>query len=243
MVERAEASGRRALVVVHEPGEEPTVVGRRLEERGYRLHRHLLVPDPAHPERFNPLPPADGIDLLLVMGSVHSVYDTATIGAWIGHELDLIRACHRRGTPVLGICFGGQALAAALGGRVERAPRPEVGWFAVEQAGGAPDGAPGAGCWFEWHHDRFEPPAEAEVLAVTDVGPQLFRCGRSVGTQFHPEVDADHVAGWLADTTDDYLAEVGTTRQRMLDDTARLAGPNDARCRALVDWFCDEVAV
>lgn len=219
------------------------MAGRLLEERGYRLERHLLVADLAQPHRFTPLPPADGLDLLLVMGSVHSVYDTATVGAWIEAELDLIRTCHHRGVPVLGICFGGQALAAALGGRVERAPRPEVGWFELDEVPAGPPSPIGPGPWFQWHHDRFEPPPGAELLARTGVGPQLFRIGRSVGTQFHPEVDADHVAGWLADTSDDYLAEVGTSRERMAADTRRLAGPNAANCRRLVDWFCDEVAV
>ena len=228
---------------MHEPGEEPALVGLRLEERGFRLDRHLVVDDLAHPHRFNPLPPADDVDLLVVMGSVRSVYDTATIGAWIGPELNLIHTCHGLGIPVLGICFGGQALAAALGGSVERAPRPEVGWFELDSSGrvgGRPDPV-GSGPWFEWHHDRFVPPPEAEILASSSVGSQLFRCGRSVGTQFHPEVDADHVAGWLAGTADHYLAEVGTSRRQMIDDTARLAGPSAVNCRRLVDWFCDEV--
>ncbi|WP_267883791.1 glutamine amidotransferase-related protein [Streptomyces sp. NRRL S-646] len=48
--------------------------------------------------------------------------------SWIGGELALLRKAHRFGIPVLGVCFGAQALTAALGGSVEPSPRPEIGW-------------------------------------------------------------------------------------------------------------------
>jgi hypothetical protein len=54
--------------------------------------------------------------------------------------------------PVLGICFGAQALAAALGGQAIRAERPEVGWTPIQTH--RPDLIE-PGPWFQWHSDRW----------------------------------------------------------------------------------------
>ena len=123
------------------------------------------------------------------MGAPWSVYDEATIGSWVGAEVAFLRAAHDAGVPVLGICFGGQALAAALGGRVlaagtyrdrladrSRTERPDL----VE-----------AGPWFQWHGDRWELPDLAVRSDRRDVDcEQAFLVGRSLGMQFHPELHA-----------------------------------------------------
>src|SRR5690606_17499247 len=98
-----------------------------------------------------PFPSHDGVDLVVAMGAPWSVYDTDRIGSWVGRELGLVREAHQRAIPYLGVCFGGQLLAAALGGSVERAPRPELGWLMVESTTASI--APGP--WFQWHGDRF----------------------------------------------------------------------------------------
>lgn len=104
---------------------------------------------------------------------------------WLERELDLLRRAHGRRLPVLGICFGAQALARALGGGVGPAPRPEVGWMEVEPVR---EGAIPAGPWPFWHVDRFELPPGGELLAQTEVGPAAFRLGNSLAVQFHPEL-------------------------------------------------------
>ncbi len=68
------------------------------------------------------LPDPATLDALLITGSPASVYDDEV---WIGELLDFIRAAANAGTPQIGICFGHQALAQALGGKVEKAPQ---GW-------------------------------------------------------------------------------------------------------------------
>jgi GMP synthase-like glutamine amidotransferase len=93
---------------------------------------------------------------------------------------------------VLGICFGGQALAAALGGSVSAAPRTEIGWIDVEGEDGY------GGRWFTWHEDVFTLPPGAHELARAPSGPQAFALGTSVGLQFHPEVTPSIVDDWLA---------------------------------------------
>ena len=53
---------------------------------------------------------------MVALGSDRSVH--ASPDPWIAAQLAFLRAAHDAGVPVLGICFGAQALAAALGGRV-----------------------------------------------------------------------------------------------------------------------------
>ncbi|WP_419865145.1 type 1 glutamine amidotransferase [Candidatus Poriferisodalis sp.] len=229
----------KALVVTHEETSRPGFVGDRLIERGIDLHVHVMVPDTSQPADFHPLP-GDDFDVLVVTGSYFSVYEDA-IKPWIGAELDLIRRAHDSGTPVLGICFGGQALAAALGGSVDRSPETEIGWYRISAPNGV-DLPISAGPWMEWHHDRFHLPPGAELLASTEICPQLFRMDRSVGTQFHPEISVELASEWLYAASDDYLASVGIVREEILAEVARNETANRRNCFELVDWFLDDVA-
>ena len=229
----------RALIVSHEAGTKPGFVGDRLVERGVDCASHVMVPDTSRPDRFQPLP-QDGFDLLVVMGSYWSVYEEA-ISAWIGSELDLIRRSHHAGTPVLGICFGGQALAAALGGTVERSPETEIGWYEIAPADGV-ELPVSTGPWMEWHHDRFTLPPGAELLASSPASPQLFRSGRSLGTQFHPEITVELASDWMREVNDAYLDACGVTREAILADVTRNEAANRRNCFDLVDWFLDDVA-
>jgi len=80
------------------------------------------------------------------------------------------------------------------------------------------------------------------VLAQNENAVQLFRIGASVGTQFHPEVDVEHLAGWLATADDDYLASAGADRAVILAEVAEHEERNIKQCNAFVDWFLDEIA-
>ena len=111
---------------------------------------------------------------MVLLGAKWSVYDEATIGDWIGAELDWLRQADRDGVPVLGICFGAQALSAALGGQVEPIGRPEVGWTVIESL--APEIIE-PGPWLEFHSDRCLPPARATILARNGTGVQAFSVG------------------------------------------------------------------
>jgi GMP synthase (glutamine-hydrolysing) len=131
---------------------------------------------------------------VVALGSDRSVH--ASSDPWIAAELDFVRAADEGGVPVLGICFGGQALAKVLGGAVSRAAETEVGW--IDVAGDDGFGGP----WFTWHEDVFTLPPGAEELARAASGPQAFAVGASVGLQFHPEVTTRIVDDWLADGRD-----------------------------------------
>jgi len=228
---------RRALVLTHEFDGGGCLVSERLRQRGFDVDEHLICPDYHRPNEAVPFPDLDGYDVLVVMGSVRSLTRKDEIDTWIHEELDLIRDTHCQGTPIFGVCFGGQLIAEAMGGSVEIAPVTEIGWREIDCG----DNPIGTGPWMEWHHDRFHPPPEAEVLAENENAVQLIRIGRSVGTQFHPEVDFAQIKGWLELAEDDYLAEYGLTREQILDDARIHEDANRDQCFALVDWFIDEV--
>src|SRR6202008_4664564 len=137
-------------------------IGDALQARGAELSVHLFPDD-------GPLPAPGGADHLVVLGGASSVNDP---DPWIAAELAWLRVADQAGVPVLGICFGAQALCAASGGRVERMPDKEVGWFTVTSAD--EDAVP-AGPWLEFHEDRCLLPAGATVLARNDAAVQAFR--------------------------------------------------------------------
>jgi hypothetical protein len=130
-------------------------------------------------------------------------------------------------------------LAHSLGGTVQRAKRPEIGWCEVL----APQAfAPVAGTWMQWHADVFSAPASVEVVALSDVGPQAIRYGRSFGTQFHPEANEAIVTRWMSGEGAVELARMGISPLDLGDATRRETPRSGPAAGALVEWFLTEVA-
>ncbi|MFD3561265.1 type 1 glutamine amidotransferase [Streptomyces sp. NPDC058686] len=231
----------RALIIGHDHASPSGLIGERLVDRGFELDTITVVPA----ERYRApgvdfdFPALRGYDLVVPLGAPWSVDDHATIGSWVGGELALLREAHALGVPVLGICFGAQALATALGGAVERAPRPEIGWMSVETD--APELVP-EGPWFQTHFDRFVVPPGAEELARSAVGPQAFRTGRSLGVQFHPELTEATLRGWLDLGLYDQARGLGIDPDELLERTRELRAEARRRAHVLVDGFLDRVA-
>ena len=180
----------RILVLEHQADAPACLLARWADTRDHEIE--VVVP-----QRLAAWPhPADS-DAIVSLGSEHSALDTER--RWIRDEIESLAAAHSTSVPALGICFGGQALSAALGGTVSRAPQAEVTWRSIETQD--PDLIT-AGPWPFWHEDGFSLPPGARLLAGSETEVAAFVDGTSVGVQFHPESDAAVVRGWLDDGRD-----------------------------------------
>jgi GMP synthase-like glutamine amidotransferase len=176
----------RVIVIRHHTEDSPGFIAEAFQDRGATVTTHLF-PDAGR------LPGLDGVDHVVMLGAANSVNDAALV-SWIAAELDWLREANAAGVPVLGICFGAQALCAAFGGEVEAAPEPEIGWKLLESAD--QELIPG-GPWLEFHRDRCLPPQNSRILATNEAGVQAFSIGRHLAVQFHPEVDGAQLKLWL----------------------------------------------
>ena len=222
----------RALVTANRGDDDLGLVGERLIERGYHLST-------LHREEHGAWPELATVDLVVSLGSEWSVY-WDHVAEPVEAECALLRAAHERGVPVLGICFGSQLLAHALGGEVTRAPVEEIGWSDVTAT--ADGDATLAGSWFQWHYDRWTPPAQATLLAANDRANQAFSIGRTLAVQFHPEVTANIVKHWLESGGAAELVRVGIDRDALEASLEAREPTVRRRTHALVDRFCDHIA-
>jgi GMP synthase-like glutamine amidotransferase len=138
-----------------------------------------------------PLPDPERYAFVASLGSKHNPRDTHEPA--VRAELELLDRAVARDVPVLGLCFGGQVLAAVLGGEIEAAPTPELGWREI--ATDDPEAVP-RGPWLEWHYERFTTPPGAVEVARTADASQAFRIGPHLGVQFHPESTVAIVERW-----------------------------------------------
>ena len=216
------------------------LIGDAFTTAGWDVSELLVVPagryhSPDVPVTF---PSAAQYDAVALFGAVWSVNDAATI-PWITDEIGYARSLISLGVPALGICFGGQVLAAAVGGTVSRAPIPEVGWACVASDEPA---LIDAGPWLQWHYDRFTLPPEVPVLARTAAANQAFAYGRALGVQFHPEVNEAVLESWLTVDNSEQLAAAGIDATALIDQSRSLADGASARAHGLVRRFTLDVA-
>jgi GMP synthase (glutamine-hydrolysing) len=169
---------------------------RALEPTGARVEVHDVVaeapPDPGS---------ADG---WVITGSRSSL---TAVESWAEQLLEWIREAARREAPLLGVCYGHQAVSKALGGDVLRHPHGwEIGTVEIEltEAGRRDplfDGFPERFLVQTTHEDHVvELPPDAVLLAGNLHSPvQAAAIGASIRTvQFHPEVTAPIAADFVA---------------------------------------------
>jgi len=137
------------------------------------------------------LPDTFAFDGCLVTGSRASVYWDepwiADLVSWVDEAID-------RWLPFLGVCFGHQLLAHALGGTVEPMGEYEIGYRTVEHDGQNPllDGVDEEFTVFTTHSDHVaELPSGATQFAENDYGVHGFRREDVFAVQFHPEYDPE----------------------------------------------------
>ena len=216
----------RALLIANALDADPGFIGNRFRHHGFAFaecHRE-------HPKEW---PNLDGIDLVLMLGSEWSVY-WPEVAHPVAAESALIQEADRRGIPQFGICYGNQIMAHALGGTVERAREPEIGWYQV--VSDLPEAiAPGP--WMQWHYDVITVPPAAEELARTAVGPQAWRLRKNFATQFHPEATETMLARWTAGGGAAELERIGSSRDQLLAETRAAVVESREHAEHLVDWY------
>lgn len=185
----------KILALVNGDGGGPSLFGEVMESRGdsvveVQIHRE------ERPER----PPSE-YDAVLVLGGTAHPYDDEA-HPWLVPEVEYLERVLDVGVPALGVCLGAELFARAAGGRVERAPEPEIGWFPVEWTAAAEtdpvfSGLPRRFPSFQWHEYTAGVPPGAVELARNDSGSQAYRLGKIWAVQFHPEVRFDQLVGWI----------------------------------------------
>ncbi|HWE13292.1 MAG TPA: type 1 glutamine amidotransferase [Solirubrobacteraceae bacterium] len=212
------------LILQHGDDGPPARLGEWLGERG--------LPFVVHPAWEQPPPDPREFSFLASLGSERSAGET---DGWVAAEIASLREAIDAQVPVLGLCFGGQALSVALGGGVEVLPTPEIGWIPVESSAPAiPDGP-----WLQYHFDRMHLPPGAQELARSPAGLAAFQHGRHLGVQFHPEADADTVDVWAR--TDPKLPSTGITVEDLAAQSQLHAGAARDQAFALFDRWLESV--
>ncbi len=136
-----------------------------------------------------------GADLLVVLGSPGSVATGHCLPPAQG-EIELVREWTSSRRPYLGICFGAQVLACALGGSVHRMQSTYRDYCRLPVAATAPKALTGP--WAIWHADAITSPAAATTHARLDHADIAFQHDRAWGLQPHIEVTSESLARMLA---------------------------------------------
>lgn len=232
-MERTETDRRsgplRVLILQHEEPTPPGLVEDWLREHGARIETLRI-------DLEEPVVDPTEYDVIVSLGSEFAAFDDHL--PFVKREAELMREAVDADVPILGLCFGGQMLARVLGAEVSRSEESEIGWLTVRSKD--PDLVP-EGPWFQWHFDVFGAPPGAEVIAETDLCPQAFVWGRSLGLQFHPEVTREIMDEWVRVYRHELDAD-GVDPDQLMEETHRRIDDSNRNARQLLERFLERVA-
>lgn len=200
---------KTALIIRHVPYEGVAGFRDPIEAAGYQIER-VDVADPG----FSSLDLCEA-DLLIMMGGPMGIYEQDRY-PWIACQMRRLGERLAANLPTLGVCFGAQMMAAALGAEVFAGPVKEVGFHPVSLHPGAQDsplrhlaGVP----VLHWHGDTFTQPPGTELLAFSHVyRHQAFRRGNNIlALQFHAEMGQDErFDAWIKEWPESVIEAGGT---------------------------------
>jgi len=225
---------KTGLIIRHVPHEGIAGFRAPIEAAGYELTRIDVTDDSFGSVDLNEP------DLLIMMGGPMGVYEQDA-HSWIACQIRRLALRLAADRPTLGVCFGAQMMAAALGARVFPGPAKEVGFLPLSRIDAESPLRHLAGVpLLHWHGDTFDLPDGAELLASTAAYPhQAFRRGANIlALQFHAEMGMDpRFAEWV-DQWPCALAEVGLSAAAMhADHDAHGAGAVAAGRRMIAEWL------
>ena len=231
----------KVLFIQHDHVSPTGPVSERFRERGFETQEILVVQEHqfGEPNVTFTFPDLNDYDVIVPLGAPWGAWDDACIGNWLTPEIEWIRAAVSSGKPVLGICFGGQLIARAMGGSVAPGPKGEIGWVNIWSD--RPD-LVSNGPWFQFHNDRWQLPPGAVEIARNPVASQAFLINNSMAVQFHPELNAAGLKGWLDWGGDKKVIQDGQDPIVMMHQTEAEEADARARTFALVDAFLDQVS-
>ncbi len=196
----------QVLVLQHLRDDGPGYLGQWLDAKGISWHVFCADAGEAYPASLS------AYQGMAVLGGEWSASDERPS---LRHAETLMREADVLGVPIIGHCLGGQLMARAFGGKVERAAQPEIGWIPLQTTGSAAarywfgeDAVPtglgngtGAHTLYQWHRDSFVTlPPGAELIASSKAcAHQAFAIGPHLGMQFHIEITAEKIGLWMAE--------------------------------------------
>ena len=171
---------------LHETFEGPGCINDWIKQKDY-------ITTASHTYLNETYPSMEQFDWLIIMGGTMSTYEEEK-HKWLQAEKKFIRQAIESDKIVLGICFGAQMIAEALGGKVYPAKEQEIGWFPIDMnknnlpAGLSP--LPVNPTVFHWHGDTFDLPDEAVHLASSEatINQAFIYHNRVMALQYHHEL-------------------------------------------------------
>lgn len=214
-------TGEAPDVLAPTSGDYPDMFERLLADQGLSFRTYRVL-DMEFPESVN------DCDGWLITGSRFGAYEDH---AFIPPLEDFIREAYAKAVPMVGICFGHQIVAQALGGKVERYPG---GW----SVGPTEYDFDGETLRLNaWHRDQVtRKPDAAKVLACNDFceNAALVYGDRIFTVQAHPEFRSEFIDGLMKTrgkglVPDTLMAEAGARLDQPVDD--------QALARRIADFF------
>jgi len=226
-----------ALAIRHVPFEDLGSFASPLRERGFAVaYRDAGLDDLGARDLLD-------ADLLIVLGGPIGVYEARDY-PFLKGEIAMVERRLKAGRPVLGLCLGAQIMAKALGARVYKGKRKELGWSPLELTDAGRKSAlaelgPRTAA-LHWHGDTFDLPREAELLASTRLyANQAFAWRRhALGLQFHIETTVHGLERWFVGHALEIASTRGVDLGQLRRETRRLGPRLEERGpRVLKAWL------